>query len=162
MLRGMHYPVHHADVPGSQCSRRKVCAFISYKPSEPLVQVLRSRMVNWKFSLAVVLSNIIVFIPLSLSLVLTYRRPTGGKCVFIFRRLTWQLIHSFRFSSPKADIRSQVHFDYITSLLLPFYSFLRTITIFHIQNLWNPCHYLAPHRHRNRHSWSPLWLWLNQ
>ena len=49
-----------------------------FKPSGHFIQINRSRMAHWQLSLAIILCSIIVFIPLSFSLVLTYRRSVNG------------------------------------------------------------------------------------
>ena len=43
-------------------------------------------MAHWQFSLAVILLSITVFIPLSFSLVLTYRRSVNGASFPVTRR----------------------------------------------------------------------------
>ena len=53
------------------------------KLSEYIIQGDRSRMAHWQFSLTIILSSIAVFIPLSFSLALTYRRSANGTGFFI-------------------------------------------------------------------------------
>ena len=56
------------------------------KLSDHLTQANRSRMVHWQFSLAIILLSITVFIPLSFSLVLTYRQSANGASFSVARR----------------------------------------------------------------------------
>lgn len=56
------------------------------KLCEYFAQVNRSRMAHWEFSLAIILLCITVFIPLSFSLALTYRRSANGTRFSVTRR----------------------------------------------------------------------------
>ena len=67
-----------------------------------------------------------------------------------------------RYPASAAVVRSQVPFDRISGLSLPFHSFLRATAPFHIENIWDFCHRLAPHSNRDGYSWPPLWLRFHQ
>lgn len=119
-------------------------------------------MVHWKFSLAIILLCITVFIPLSFSLVLTYRRSANGTRPPAIQRLALTNSQISRYSTPAAAVRSQVSFDDTAGLTLPSYPLLCPITLLHIGNFWSFRHRFTPHRNRNGHPGSPFRLWFGQ
>ena len=119
-------------------------------------------MVHWKFSLAIILLCITVFIPLSFSLVLTYRRSANGARSPATRRLALTTNRISRYSTPAAAARSQVPFDGTAGFTLPSHPLLRAITLLHIGNVGGFRYCFTPHRDRNGNPRSPFWLWFGQ
>lgn len=119
-------------------------------------------MVHWKFSLAIILLCITVFIPLSFSLVLTYRRSANGTKSSATRRLVLTSDGISRYSTPAEVVCGQVSFDGTAGLTLPSHPLLCAIALLHIRNVGSFRHSFTPHCNRNGHSWSPFWVWFHQ